>query len=262
MAKDFLSKVNASFTKGFMAIQGHRTAKNTDTSLAILDAASEEINNSIFRKGHRVMGLSSAIIGSGMAFNYDYFRNLMMTVTATGGFDKEIELKMLKAGNTIEYLDDAFVYDEKVQKAEAFSNQRRRWLSAQFIYFRKDFFSSLKTLITRGNIDYFDKIIQFIQPPRILLLGMTILFGLLFFIFNRVFEIRWIWNYIWIAIVAGCIVALLVALPRSMYSIKTLKALASLPRGMFLMLGSLFKIKGADKQFIHTQHSAKSNSKS
>jgi hypothetical protein len=91
---------------------------------------------------------------------------------------------------------------------------------------------------------------------------MTILFGLLFFIFNRVFEIRWIWNYIWIAIVAGCIVALLVALPRSMYSIKTLKALASLPRGMFLMLGSLFKIKGADKQFIHTQHSAKSNSKS
>jgi len=91
MAKDFLSKVNASFTKGYMAIQGHRTAKNTDTSLAILDAASEEINNSIFRKGHRAMGLSSAIIGSGMAFNYDYFRNLMMTVTATGGFDKEIE---------------------------------------------------------------------------------------------------------------------------------------------------------------------------
>jgi hypothetical protein len=50
------------------AVQGHRTAKNTNNSWAILDAISEEINNNIFRKGHRVLGLSSAIIGSGMAF--------------------------------------------------------------------------------------------------------------------------------------------------------------------------------------------------
>jgi hypothetical protein len=42
------------------------------------------------------LGLSSAIIGSGMAFRYDYFKTLMSTVTAVGGFDKEIELKMLK----------------------------------------------------------------------------------------------------------------------------------------------------------------------
>jgi hypothetical protein len=31
-----------------------------------------------------------------MAFRYDYFKTLMSTVTAVGGFDKEIELKMLK----------------------------------------------------------------------------------------------------------------------------------------------------------------------
>ena len=85
--------------------------------MAVLDAISEEINNHIFRKGHRVLGLSSAIIGSGMAFRYNYFKNLMLTVTAVGGFDKEIELKMLKEGRTIEYLDDAVVLDEKVQKA-------------------------------------------------------------------------------------------------------------------------------------------------
>jgi hypothetical protein len=34
----------------------------TNNSWAILDAISEEINNNIFRKGHRVLGLSSAII--------------------------------------------------------------------------------------------------------------------------------------------------------------------------------------------------------
>jgi len=144
MAPDFLSKINASFGNGFIAVQGHRTAKNLNTSLAVLDAVSEEINNHIFRKGHRVLGFSSAIIGSGMAFKYDFFKALMSTVTAIGGFDKEIELKLLKEGNTIEYLDDAFVYDEKVQKAEVFSNQRRRWLSAQLIYFRRDFVFFLK----------------------------------------------------------------------------------------------------------------------
>jgi hypothetical protein len=33
-----------------------------------------------------------------MAFRYDYFKSLMATVTAVGGFDKEIELRMLKRG--------------------------------------------------------------------------------------------------------------------------------------------------------------------
>jgi hypothetical protein len=31
-----------------------------------------------------------------MAFRYNYFKALMSTVTAVGGFDKEIELKCLK----------------------------------------------------------------------------------------------------------------------------------------------------------------------
>jgi len=35
--------------------------------LALLDGISEEINNNIFRKGHQTLGLSSALIGSGMA---------------------------------------------------------------------------------------------------------------------------------------------------------------------------------------------------
>jgi hypothetical protein len=61
-----------------------------------------------------------------------------------------------------------------------FGNQRRRWLSAQFHYFRKDF-ERAKDLILKGNIDYFDKAIQFIYSPRILL-GAVVLFW--FFLAN------------------------------------------------------------------------------
>lgn len=256
MAADFLSKVNAALGLNYMAVQGHRTAKNMDTHLAILDAASEEINNHIFRKGHRALGLSSAIIGSGMAFKYDFFKTMMLSVTAIGGFDKEIELKMLKAKHKIAYLDDALVYDEKVQKDEVFSNQRRRWLSAQLYYFRQDFGSSLKALITKGNIDYFDKAIQFIQPPRILLLGGVLSLGTLFLLLNIFFQTDSSFIYLWISVAVLCILAFVFSIPRAFYNIRTLNALSSLPKGMLLMLGSLMKIKGANKQFIHTKHSA------
>ncbi len=256
MAADFLSKINAAFEENYMAVQGHRTAKNMDTPLALLDAISEEINNHIFRKGHRMLGLSSAIIGSGMAFRYNFFKTMMSSITAIGGFDKEIELKMLKDSHKIEYLNDAMVYDEKVQKAEVFSNQRRRWLSAQLHYFRQDFFSSLKALVTKGNVDYFDKAIQFIQPPRILLLGALTIVATLFFLVNYFLGISGLFNILWVVVVALCILAFLFSIPHSFYNTATLKAMVSLPKGMFLMFGSLIKIKGANKQFIHTKHNA------
>jgi len=256
MAADFLTKINAAYEEGFIAIQGHRTAKNLNNSWAILDAISEEINNNIFRKGHRVLGLSSAIIGSGMAFSYEYFKSLMAGATAVGGFDKEIELKMLKAGHTIAYLDDALVYDEKVQKADVFGNQRRRWLSAQLHYFRQDFLSALKDLFLKANVDYFDKAIQFIQPPRILLLGAVILLGVLFNTANYLFVNEQVFSTGWFYIVAACLLSFFFSVPRSFYNFKTLKALLSLPKGMLMMLLSLLKIKGANKKFIHTKHTA------
>jgi len=256
MAKDFLTKVNATFEGNFVAVQGHRKAKNMETSLAVLDAISEEINNHIFRKGHRVLGLSSAIIGSGMAFRYSFFKEMMLGVTAIGGFDKEIELKMLKDGYKIAYLDDAAVYDEKVQKAEVFSNQRRRWLSAQLIYFSRDFLSAAKSLILHGNIDYFDKAIQFIQPPRILLLGLVLIFGSVFMSVNLMITGSLCLFYCWLFVMTGCILAFIFSIPLTFYTMSTLKAIGSLPKGMLLMLGSLLKIKGANKQFIHTKHTS------
>ncbi len=256
MEPGFLRKMNGAFRGDYPAVQGHRMAKNLNTSLAILDAVSEEINNHIFRRGHRVLGFSSAIIGSGMGFRYDFFKNLMKTVDAVGGFDKEIELKMLKAGHKIAYIDNACVYDEKVQSAEMFSNQRRRWLSAQMHYFRKYFGSSLRELFLRGNLDYFDKTLQMIQLPRILLLGATIIFGSIFTLINILLDQKPGLVISWPVLMFLCIFSLLISIPRSFYRLSTLKALASLPKGMFLMLGSLLQIKGANRQFIHTRHGA------
>ena len=48
IAPDYLNQINAApFTENIVGYQTHRTAKNKNTSLACLDAVSEEINNSI-----------------------------------------------------------------------------------------------------------------------------------------------------------------------------------------------------------------------
>lgn len=257
MENDFIAKINQAFEKGFEVVQGHRIEKNTNTSFAVLDAISEEVNNHIFRKGHRNLGFSSALIGSGMAFDYRFFKETMANVKAIGGFDKELELKLLKDRKKIEYLHEAIVLDEKVQKSEVFAKQRKRWLSAQFVYFGRYFFPGLYHLIFKGNIDFFDKVYQMISPPRVLLVGLvtliTLIYGFIEIIFpDSGFLVFGITE--WWAVFLLVVVAFLFSIPGKFYSAKTLKAVFTLPKAFFLMFASLFKLKGANKKFIHTEH--------
>lgn len=258
MAHDVLDKINMAFEQGFHAVQGHRMAKNTNTHYAVLDAISEEINNSIFRKGHRVLGLSSALIGSGMGIDYALFKKTMATVDSVGE-DKEVELKLLKSGYKIEYLDDARIFDEKTSRSDVFVNQRRRWIAAQLDYFRNYFFDGLYHLLMKGNIDYFDKVMQMIQPPRILLGGVLAIFSissLASMWFNAAtLQSLFILDYrYWLSMLLITAIVLVLAIPRKFASRKTLLALLYLPHGFILMFTSLLKIKGASKRFIHTTH--------
>jgi cellulose synthase/poly-beta-1,6-N-acetylglucosamine synthase-like glycosyltransferase len=259
MEPDVLQKINAAFDRGYDAVQGHRTAKNLNANFAILDAMSEEINNHIFRKGHRVLGVSSALIGSGMGLDYHLFKTTMATVDSVGE-DKEVELKIIKQGYRIDYVHDAIIYDEKTQKSDAFVNQRRRWIAAQLDYFKSHIFDGLKELFTKGNFDYFDKVIQMVQPPRILLTGILFLLSALFLLIDYlpypVLQSYFVPNAMWwITLFGFTTVALLLSIPRKFYNLKTLKALLSLPHGFLLMFISLLKIKGATKSFLHTEHS-------
>lgn len=257
MEPEFLNKINQAFANGFKVVQGHRVAKNMNTAFAVLDAVSEELNNTIFRKGHRVLGLSSALIGSGMAFDYQMFKTRMAAIKAIGGFDKELELTLLRDRVKIEYLNDALVYDEKVQKIEVFENQRKRWLSAQFVYFRRFFVAGLKDLFLKGNVDFFDKVYQMISPPRVLLLGFTFIFTVLSFVLRSLFgsiPLFTLDSEAWFHALALVVIAFVIAIPVKFYNKQTLKAILTLPKAFLSMFLSLFKLKGANKKFIHTQH--------
>lgn len=259
MEENTLSLINEVFDMGYEAVQGHRTAKNLNANFAILDAMSEEINNNIFRRGHRVLGFSSALIGSGMGIEYGLFKRTMATVDSVGE-DKEVELKLLKKGYKIEYAHNAIIYDEKTSKSDVFVTQRRRWIAAQLDYFRNYFFDGFKDLVTKGNFDYFDKVIQMVQPPRIMLTGvLVIIVALLSLLFIP--ALSFLWEYVfpdywyWLSLLIMTAIALLFSIPTRFYNMRTFVALLRVPLGFILMVVSLFRIKGATKKFLHTTHS-------
>ncbi len=249
MGNDFLSTINQSFASGYKVVQGHRTAKNLNTNFALLDSISEEINNSIFRKGFRNLGFSSALIGSAMAFDYTLFKNMMKEVEVVGGFDKEIEMRLAKNAVKVEYLPNTLVYDEKVQNAEVFTRQRRRWLSAQFHFFGRNFLPSLKSLFTQGNFEYFIRAMIYIQLPRVLLLAVLIFITPLSFFINRAE-----WTIAWASALILIIFVFAFAIPRKFYNFSFFKAVLTLPKGIFMMMKSLFSFKKGNKKFIHTKH--------
>ena len=96
-----------------------------------------------------------------MAFEYMWFKDNIKKVSSAGE-DKELELLLLKQRIYIDYMDDLPVYDEKTQKENAFNNQRRRWLSAQFASLWQGL-PNLPDAIFTKNIDYCDKIAQWIM---------------------------------------------------------------------------------------------------
>lgn len=249
---DLLQKVNNAFHSGAEVVQCHRMAKNTNTAFALLDAISEEINNHIFRKGHAAIGFAPALIGSAMAFSTRVFHHYIPKLEAIGGFDKELELLLLKDRIKITYLNQAFVLDEKVQNAQVFYKQRKRWISSQLYYFGQDFFKAASQIFIDFNLQYFNKALQFSLPPRIVTLGLLFIINLiwLFFPYSPL-------QLAWIISLLACILAIVFSIPSKFYSRSTLKAVLRLPRVFFIMLVLPLIVKGANKKFIHTEHAYK-----
>ncbi|AHM63627.1 family 2 glycosyl transferase [Flammeovirgaceae bacterium 311] len=251
MEPDFLRKIAAEFEQGEVAVQGCRTAKNLNTSFAVLDAASERVNNHLFRRGFNAIGLSAPIIGSGMAFDYQLVKEALTSNKAIGGFDKILQLDILRRRRFIKYHPYAFVYDEKVDNADKFQNQRRRWVSSQFKYLRESFVLGFKQLF-KGNLDYFNQsVMGNLMLPRILLLGLATISFAVFALFPQISAAG---LSVWTACFLLYVFAILLGLGNFLVDSRFLRALATVPRVFFIMFLILFKLKNADSRFIHTPH--------
>ncbi|QNE38267.1 glycosyltransferase family 2 protein [Hymenobacter sp. NBH84] len=251
MAPGFLTQVDAAFAAGYRVVQGHRTAKNLDSPFAVLDACNEEINNHIFRRGHANLGMSSSLIGSGMAFDYEYLKQLLQDIGDTPGEDKELDFSVLRDKKKIAYLPSAYVYDEKIPNAKVFATQRTRWLATQQEFLVKYFGEGLRQL-RQGNIDFVDKILQSMLLPRVLLLG----------ILGFLLMLSLLWRVgpgpdFWLMLLLGTALALLLALPKRLYTRQVGRAVLHLPVALSAMVLALLQIRKAKTSFMPTPHVAR-----
>jgi cellulose synthase/poly-beta-1,6-N-acetylglucosamine synthase-like glycosyltransferase len=253
MQPGFLQQVNAAFQNGYEAVQGHRTAKNINTPIARLDAISEEINNHLFRKAQSYLGLSSSLIGSGMAFNFSTLKSIYNKpgILDNPACDREVDFELMKAGIPVKYLENAMVLDEKVATKHVFKNQRRRWLESQALHL-KMFFSKTNS-VQKKTKDYWNKLFINLMPPRIFFAGLfsiiLVICTLQYFLKMDLtgIAIRW-----WALLIAGYVLAMLLSVPSSFINFATLRALLHLPPVFLSYLKAAFTMKVNRKEFVHT----------
>lgn len=248
LGPDFLLQANQAFEQGARAIQGRRVAKNIDTPFAMLDACSEGINNHLFRQGPNALGLSSALIGSGMVFEYDTIREVLPKIESVGE-DKVLQLHLVEKGIFIEYLSNALVFDEKIASADALQQQRRRWIYSQLANAKEFFVPGFKQLF-KGNLSYFNLAVgNNVVLPRSFLLALLPLMVVVGFLVAPGL------GYAALAVWGLYMATLLIALPPELYRKELRQALFHLPKAVFVMLTTVLKVRSAGKTFIHTTHS-------
>ena len=170
---EFLEQMNDAYeSAGTKAIQAHKVSLNRDTVSARLSAIFEEINNSIFRRGHISIGLPCAMQSSGNAFDFDWLRSYLQSAKRNWT-DKEMEAVLTRQHIYIDYFDKIVVYGEKVRQAEDFNRQHRSWILTQF----KTFIHNIKYLpaaVVNRHYDMLDKLFQWMLLPRMILMVIII----------------------------------------------------------------------------------------
>lgn len=190
VGQDFLQNVNDAFeVAATRAIQLHRISKNRDTAAARMDAIFEEINNAIFRKGHINLGISSALAGSGTAYDFAWFKTNVMKAR-TSGEDKELEALLLRQEIFIDYFDTIYVYGEKKRTTTKLNEQRGRWAAQQFHNFIRNI-KFLPGAIFRKQYDLADKIIQWMLIPRTTMVGIIMIMSVVLPFIYLTIAIKW-----------------------------------------------------------------------
>ena len=248
---DFLATVNKYFLYGAKVVQARRVAKNSTNNLSRLDTYSEIINNHIFRKGQRALGFSSSLIGSGMAFDFELFKDVMHNMDVFSGFDKELELRLLERRVKIKYAENILVFDEKVDDHDVFVNQRRRWVYAQIHFLKTNFTKAVYMLVVKQNYDYANKVFQFMLLPRVMSIGFCVALLIASAFLNTTLFL------VTLIVSAMLITALVIPVQNKLFSATGLATIIELPKAFFNMLFATLTSGRAAKKFLHTPHNSR-----
>lgn len=242
----FLATMNQYFQKGYQVVQCDFKPKNTDSHFARMDAIGDMFNFFLEREARMWLNLSAAIWGSGVAIDLTLYKEVKYE-SFLGGFDKKLQSHLVKSVNRIAFAPEAILYDEKISSGKSLQNQRTRWISSYFTYF-KESLSIFLTGIKRGsfNLVYFSLIN--LRPPLFIILFAAFCITFINYFLAPVFF------YVWIGILILFSLSFIAIVVIKGKDFRFLKTLFLLPVFTWHQILALLKLKKARKSFLKTQH--------
>lgn len=242
----YLSTLNSYFQRGFRAVQTHMLSKNIDSTYAKLDSVGHIYHTFLERQIKMDLGLTSAILGLGIAIDIDLYDEIMYS-SQLGGFDKKLQVQLAKKLPTIAFAEDAIVYDEKVDDGEALEKQRTRWIFTYFTYFKdsmKLFGNGIITLHAGRLLLGFNML----RPPLFLILALAFIMTIMsFFVMPAI-------GFVWLIILFLFALNFVLIVATQSRQEGMVRALVHMPKMILRQSASLLKIKKANKSFLKTEH--------
>lgn len=242
----FLCIINKYFQKGYKVVQAGFNPKNTATNFAKMDAIGDLYNFFVEREVRMMIGLSATIWGSGIAVDYNIYKEVEFK-DYLGGFDKKLQAYLVQRVKTIAYAPEAILYDEKTATSDSLEKQRIRWISSYFKYFNESIRIFLSGIYNRNfNQIYFG--FNTLRPPLFIILEVALFTTLIDWLFNKALYYEWLYllacfflTFVTIIIIKGKDSSLI-------------KMIFLLPVFVFKQTVSLFKLNKAKKDFLKTEH--------
>lgn len=243
---EYLIRMNAYFQRGFRVVQSNMLSKNLETTFSKLDTLGHTYHNFLERQVKMEMGITSAILGLGVAIDIPLYNEIMYT-SELGGFDKKLQVQLALKLPTIAYAKDVIVFDEKVEDGAAFEKQRTRWIFTYFEYFSDSFKLFWKGLI-QFHVGRLLLGFNMLRPPMFLTIGISIILMVISLLIHSI--IGWLWLIVFFVYTINFI--LIVATQNQQKGI--LSALFYIPSMILRQIKSLLKIRTAKKSFLKTEH--------
>jgi glycosyltransferase involved in cell wall biosynthesis len=245
---DFLRTLNAFYNSGSNAVYGRMRSKNTEDTYEQIDHWGASLSNFIERDMRSLLGFSANISGSGISVHKALYKKIKYDQRSrTGGFDKQLQLGIVKNIHRITYAREAVFYDEKVRDGNNFERQRTRWIAAHF-KFLGNAFNLLWTGLRRrdGNLIYFAY--NLVRPPYFILLGLSCFMMITdWFIDPRL-------SYAWLGCLAAFTLSFLLIVTKDVAHRSPGKILLYIPRIFYRQIRALTRLRFNKRSLLKTSH--------
>jgi cellulose synthase/poly-beta-1,6-N-acetylglucosamine synthase-like glycosyltransferase len=246
---NYLKNLNNYFQRDFKVVQTHMLSKNIENTYARLDSIGHIYYTFYERQVKMQLGLCSAILGLGVAIDYQLYKEIIYenTIAAVGGFDKKLQSQLARKVKQIAFAEDAVVYDEKVEDGASMEKQRTRWIYTYFSHFKESWLLT-KAGFKNFNIGLILLGATMLRPPMILLILCAFVL-ILIAVFVQPVMVIW-----WAVILFLFVTNFVLTIATQSRQEGMLQSIKHIPLLMFSQLKALLKMKKAKQDFLKTEH--------